>query len=245
MVPAMKRTIVVTGASRGIGLAAARSLERDGWHVVGIARTRPDDFPGELIATDLADQDQTARLADRLAGRPEIVGIVNNAGIVRHETAGAVDAGHAMRLLDINWRPALQLTQALLPNMRRAKFGRVVSVSSLVVKGLPFRLSYAASKAALESLTRTVAVEQAPYGITANTVAPGPTETELFRANNPTGSAAEARYLSQIPMARLGKPDEIGDVIAFLASDRASFVTGQTIGVDGGASLSSGPIAAG
>ena len=139
--------------------------------------------------------------------------------------------------MDLNLRPALQLTQALLPGMRAARFGRIINITSLVTRGLAYRTSYAAAKAALESLTRTMAIELAPLGITANAVAPGPTETELFRANNAPGSEGETRYLAQIPMKRLGKPAEVAAAIAFLASDAAAFITGQTLFVDGGASL--------
>jgi Enoyl-(Acyl carrier protein) reductase len=98
--------------------------------------------------------------------------------------------------------PALQLTQALLAGMRNTQFGRIVNVSSLVTRGLPFRTTYAAAKSVLESLTRTMAVEFARNGITANAVAPGPTETELFRENNPEGSEGEKRYLAKVPMGR-------------------------------------------
>jgi 3-oxoacyl-[acyl-carrier protein] reductase len=123
--------------------------------------------------------------------------------------------------------------------MRAARFGRIINVTSLVTRGLPFRTSYAAAKAALESITRTMAIELASDGITANAVAPGPTETELFRANNPAGSEGEGRYLSKVPMRRFAQPAEIAAAIAFLASDEAAFITGQTLFVDGGAGLGS------
>ena len=231
------RSIIVTGASKGIGRAASALLAADGWSVIGIARTAPTDFPGEFIAADLSDVAATQDVAERLAQRSDVVGIVNNAGAARGEAFGTVEPSAMMDLIGFNLRPVLQLTQAILPNMRAARFGRVVNVTSLVTRGLPLRTSYAAAKAALESITRTIAIENAAHGITANAVAPGPTETELFRANNAPGSAGEARYLAQIPMGRLGAPAEIAAAIAFLASVPAGFITGQTLFVDGGASL--------
>lgn len=232
----MARTIVVTGASRGIGWAAAELLHAQGWRVIGVARAAPDRFPGDFLEADLANPQATTQLGDELAARGA-VGIVNNAGIARSERFGAINAGDLHAVIDLNLRPALQLTQALLPGMQGARFGRVINITSLVTRGLPYRASYAAAKAALESLTRTIAIEQAALGITANAVAPGPTDTELFRANNPAGSPGEARYLSQVPAGRFGHPAEIAAAIAFLASDAAGFITGQTLFVDGGASL--------
>ena len=236
----MSRSIVVTGASKGIGRATAEALRESGWSVIGVARSAPSRFPGEFLVADLGDAGSTQALAAQLTARGDVLGIVNNVGLARHETFGDVAPAAFAEVMDFGVRPALQLTQALLPAMREARFGRIVNVSSLVVRGLPFRTSYAAAKAALESLTRTMAVELAKEGITANAVAPGPTETELFRANNPPGGDGEARYLAQVPAGRLGKPEEIAALIAFLASDAAGFITGQIIGADGGASLGRG-----
>ena len=235
----MSKFIVITGASRGIGRAAADALADDGWSVVGVARHSPKHFPGTFIETDLADRDATHALAETLARRNDVLGIVNNVGLVRHENIDTVDPEAFATIMDLNVRPALQLAQALLPSMRSERFGRIINITSLVTRGIAFRSSYAAAKAALESLTRTMAIELAADGITANAVAPGPTETELFRSNNPQGSEAEARYLERVPMRRFAQPAEIAAAITFLASDKAAYVTGQTLFVDGGASLGS------
>ncbi|MGY4649010.1 SDR family oxidoreductase [Mycobacterium sp. URHB0021] len=231
------RRILITGASKGIGRAVANRLAAAGDLPVGVARTTPQDFPGEFHQVDLADRAGTAEVLDRIVATGRIDAVVNNVGFAHFGRIGSIDLDHLFETYDLNVRTAVQVVQAVLPGMLAAGWGRIVNVTSLVTLGTPERTPYAASKAALETCTRIWANELASTGITVNAVAPGPTETEMYRERSPIGSEREARFLETIPLKRVGAPREIAHAICALLDDDAGYITGQIIRVDGGGSI--------
>jgi NAD(P)-dependent dehydrogenase (short-subunit alcohol dehydrogenase family) len=233
----LKRSFLITGASKGIGRSLSNRLAASGHHVVGIARSQDRSFPGALVTVDLDDSTKSAEVLADLSREYSFDGVVNNVGMARLHPVGEIALDDLDEMFRLNVHPTIQTVQALLPELKRKRWGRIVNVSSLVTTGTPLRSGYAAAKAAVNSLTRTWAVELAETGITVNAVAPGPVETEMFRRNTPAGSKAESRLVSMIPKRRLGRPEEIAAAIAFLLSEDAGFITGQILFADGGGSI--------
>ncbi len=238
-----ERTFFISGASKGIGLATAQHLASKGHTVLGAARSDcPENFPGHYFPCDLADPAATDALVERLKGEFRIDGVVNNVALVGPDAVADIKVADLQAVLDLNLRTAISFVQMALPNMLEQKWGRIVNISSITALGAPWRSSYSAAKAALIGLARTWALEFVREGITANAIGPGPVETELFRRANPVGSESAERYISGIPMKRIGLASEIAAAIGYFLSEEAAFTTGQTLYVDGGSSVGQVPV---
>jgi 3-oxoacyl-[acyl-carrier protein] reductase len=232
----------VTGASRGIGAAIAKTLAREGWPV-GV-NYRSDAEAAEAVVEeitqaggrakalqgDIADPDTADALFKALEEEygPVLV-LVNNAGVRADGLSPQIDDEDWARVIDTNLSAAFRLTRRALRPMIRNRYGRVVNIASIVgaVKGNPGQANYAASKAGLVALTRTVAAEVAKRGVTVNAVAPGLIETDMTEG-------IQENLLEHVPAQRAGTPDEVAECVRFLASDGAAYVTGVCLTVDGG-----------
>lgn len=230
---------LVTGASRGIGQAIARRLTADGLTVVNLDIAAPEPGTPEathFVPVDLADRVATAAALTQVIAAHDITRLINNAGIVQAVDIAGTTLDDLDRTIQVNLRAALQCAQAVLPAMRRARFGRIVNIASRVVLGKTLRTAYAATKAGIAGFTRTWALELGGDGVTVNTIGPGPIATDMFTRGNPPDSPRTKAIMDGIPMGRMGTPDDVAHAASFFLDARSSFVTGQMLYVCGGLS---------
>lgn len=237
---------LVTGAAGGIGEAAARRFAREGALVAvndanaaGAEKVTQELQGGGgkamAVAGDVTRRAQVEEMVRRIMsawGRIDI--LINNAGINRDAMAAKMTEEQWDEVLDVNLKGTFLCAQAILPGMRERGWGRVVNTSSIGSLGNIGQANYAASKAGVMGLTKTLALEYAKYGVTVNCVAPGATMTAMLAG---VPDHIKAKIIEKIPVGRIASPEEIAHVHCFLASDEAAFVTGQVIFVDGGMSV--------
>ncbi len=234
---------LVTGASRGIGRAIAHELARQGYSVIGTATTEAgaSAITGELAPFE-GCAGEVLDVTDRIAAQPLVERIVkqygglqvlvNNAGITRDMLAMRLKDEDWDAVLDTNISAVFRISRAVIRTMMKQRYGRIINITSVVgASGNPGQSNYAAAKAGVAGMTRALARELGSRGITVNCVAPGFIETDMT-----AGLAADQRksLLEQIPIGRLGRPDEVAHAVAFLASKQAAYITGQELHVNGG-----------
>lgn len=230
---------VVTGGARNIGQAIALRLQHDGYRVIVLDIETPQaaSLQADAHVVDLSDIDATQQVLETIANTQPVTCLVNNVGIVRPAMLEEANLEDFDLLMHLNVRSALMCTQALLPAMRAQGHGRIVMNASRVVLGKEARTLYSATKGALQAMARTWALELAADGITVNCVAPGPIATTAFWENNPPDSAQARRIIDNIPLQRMGTPEDVANAVSFFCAQESSFVTGQTLFVCGGVTV--------
>lgn len=240
--PSKPRRVLVTGGSGDLGGAICHALGDAGWHVIVHANRSLERAEAvaativggggsaQAVAFDLLDAEATRQTLEGLLGGGPVGAVINNAGVHDDAPMAGMNAAQWHRVIDVSLNGFFHVTQPLLLPMARARFGRIVAVSSVAAQlGNRGQTNYAAAKAGLHGAVKSLAREMASRGITANVVAPGVIEGRMIGADFPPERLREV-----VPAQRAGKPEEVAALVAFLCSDAAAYINGQVIGVNGG-----------
>jgi 2-hydroxycyclohexanecarboxyl-CoA dehydrogenase len=230
----LMKNAVVTGGGSGIGRAVADRLRTDGYHVATIDLNPSDDeFAHVADVTDRAAVD--AALAAIRAQLGPVTVLVNAAGLDEFKRFSDIKFENWQRVIDVNLNGVFHCVQAVLPDMIEAGWGRIVNISSSSThSGAPYMAHYVAAKSAVNGLTKVLALEYGPNGITVNAVPPGFIDTPMLRKAEERGHIVVQRNIDTTPVRRMGKPEDIAAACAFLISEEAGYITGQILGVNGG-----------
>lgn len=235
-----QKTTVVTGGSGAIGSAIVTMLAARGDKVINLSLDEPTSpLPALTYRVDLMNRQATAEVLARVVEEHSIDHLVNNAGITYVTDLDSLSFDRMQSMVEIHNRAALQCMQAFAPGMKGRNYGRVVQIGSRMMLGRSGRTVYGMVKAALLGMSRSLALELAPHGITINMVSPGPIETPFFRENHPPGAPQTERVLAGIPVGRIGAPDDVANAVKFFLDPSSGFVTGQNLFVCGGGSVGS------
>jgi NAD(P)-dependent dehydrogenase (short-subunit alcohol dehydrogenase family) len=229
------KTAVVTGGGSGIGLAVVQRLRADGLDVAAIdLRPSDDDLSFTADVTDRSQID--AALAAIRAQLGPVAILVNAAGLDGFKRFSNITFEDWQRVVDVNLHGVFHMTQAVLPDMVEAGWGRIVNISSSSThSGAPYMSHYVAAKSAVNGLTKSLALEYGPSGVTVNAVPPGFIDTPMLRAAEKNGFLGDIdETIARTPVRRIGKPEDIAAACAFLISEEAGYITGQILGVNGG-----------
>jgi NAD(P)-dependent dehydrogenase (short-subunit alcohol dehydrogenase family) len=228
------KNAVVTGGASGIGQAVAHRLRADGMHVATIDLNPSDaEFAYTADVTDRAQVDEALNAARAALG--PITVLVNAAGLESFKRFSDIGFEHWQRVIDVNLNGVYHCVQAVLPDMVEAGWGRIVNISSSSThSGQPYMSAYVAAKSAVNGLTKSLALEYGPNGITVNAVPPGFIDTPMLRKSEDRGYLQVQQSIESTPVRRIGRPEDIAAACAFLASEEAGYITGQILGVNGG-----------
>lgn len=234
------KVAVVTGGTRGIGLEISKALASDGFRVAAIyhgnekaAKAFSEETGQSAFKADVGDAEQCAAVVQKIEKKlGAVTALVNNAGITRDSMLHKMSDDDWHSVIETNLTSCFLMTRAVIKEMRDRSYGRIVNISSInAQKGQLGQANYSAAKAGMIGFTKALALESARKGITVNAVCPGYIKTDMTEAID---SAVLESIIKQIPVGRMGKPTEIANIVSFLLSDKASFITGATFSVNGG-----------